>query len=122
MRGLLPLLLPAAWASNPLFCAHQTVTVTLDFSGLLGKTEEATERDMEEAAAWISENMNKPVAAFIAGLTAPPGRRMGHAGAIISGGKGTGQGKVAALEANGIAVAPTPADMAETLLSVWNPS
>ena len=76
----------------------------------------------EEAAAWISENMNKPVAAFIAGLTAPPGRRMGHAGAIISGGKGTGQGKVAALEANGIAVAPTPADMAETLLSVWNPS
>ncbi|HAN32722.1 MAG TPA: succinate--CoA ligase subunit alpha [Myxococcales bacterium] len=76
----------------------------------------------EEAAAWIASNMTKPVAAFIAGLTAPPGRRMGHAGAIISGGKGTGQGKVAALEANGIAVAPTPGDMAETLLSVWKPN
>ncbi len=75
----------------------------------------------EEAAAWIAENMKKPVAAFIAGLTAPPGRRMGHAGAIISGGKGTGQGKVAALESNGIAVAPTPGDMAETLLKVWQP-
>ncbi|MCO4762880.1 MAG: succinate--CoA ligase subunit alpha [Myxococcales bacterium] len=73
----------------------------------------------EEAAAWIKANMTKPVAAFIAGLTAPPGRRMGHAGAIISGGKGTGQGKVAALEANGVAVAPTPGDMAETLLKVW---
>ena len=54
MRGLLPLLLATAWASNPLFCAHQTVTVTLDFSGLLGKSPEATERDMEEAAAWIT--------------------------------------------------------------------
>ncbi len=54
MRGLLPLLLPAAWASNPLFCAHQTVTVTLDFSGLLGKSPEATQRDMEEAAAWLT--------------------------------------------------------------------
>jgi succinyl-CoA synthetase alpha subunit len=75
----------------------------------------------EEAAAWIKANMTKPVAAFIAGLTAPPGRRMGHAGAIISGGKGTGQGKVAALEDNGIAVAPTPADMASTLLKVWQP-
>ena len=72
----------------------------------------------EEAAAWIKANMSKPVAAFIAGLTAPPGRRMGHAGAIISGGKGTGQGKVAALQENGIAVAPTPGDMATALLEV----
>ncbi len=76
----------------------------------------------EEAAAWIKANMTKPVAAFIAGLTAPPGRRMGHAGAIISGGMGTGQGKVAALQENGIAVAPTPGDMAETLLSIWQPA
>ncbi len=70
----------------------------------------------EEAAAWIKANMKKPVAAFIAGLTAPPGRRMGHAGAIISGGKGTGQGKVAALNENGIAVAPTPGDMGNILV------
>ena len=54
MRGLLPLLITAAWASNPLFCPDQTVTITLDFSGLIGKTEEATKRDMEEAAAWLT--------------------------------------------------------------------
>ncbi len=65
----------------------------------------------EEAAAYVKEHVSKPVAAFIAGRTAPPGKRMGHAGAIISGGKGTATEKVAALEAAGIAVAPTPADM-----------
>ena len=69
----------------------------------------------EEAAAFIKERFSKPVAAFIAGRTAPPGRRMGHAGAIISGGKGTASEKVAALEDAGIAVAPTPADMGATL-------
>ena len=75
----------------------------------------------EEAAAWISTNMSKPVVGFIAGLTAPPGRRMGHAGAIISGGSGTGQGKIAAFQENGVAVAPTPGDMASTLLQIWQP-
>lgn len=65
----------------------------------------------EEAAAWIKENCKKPVAAFIAGATAPPGRRMGHAGAIVSGGKGTAQAKIAALREAGIEIAETPADM-----------
>jgi succinyl-CoA synthetase alpha subunit len=70
----------------------------------------------EEAAEWIRDNCDKPVAAFIAGATAPPGRRMGHAGAIVSGGKGTAAGKIEALKAAGIAVADTPATMADTLL------
>ena len=70
----------------------------------------------EEAAAWIQANCKKPVAAFIAGATAPPGRRMGHAGAIVSGGKGTAAGKIEALQAAGIEIAETPADMADALL------
>jgi succinyl-CoA synthetase alpha subunit len=70
----------------------------------------------EEAAEWIKANCKKPVAAFIAGMTAPPGRRMGHAGAIVSGGKGTAAGKIEALKAAGIAVAETPATMADTLI------
>jgi len=72
----------------------------------------------ERAAQFIKDKMNKPVAAFVAGTTAPPGKRMGHAGAIIAGGKGTAAEKIAALEAAGARVAPTPSDMASTLVSM----
>jgi succinyl-CoA synthetase alpha subunit len=72
----------------------------------------------EEAAAWAKDHCKKPMAAFIAGATAPPGRRMGHAGAIVSGGKGTAAGKIEALREAGIAVAETPAVMADTLIRV----
>jgi succinyl-CoA synthetase alpha subunit len=72
----------------------------------------------ERAAKFIKEKMNKPVAAFIAGTTAPEGKRMGHAGAIIAGGKGTAAEKIAALEAAGAKVAPTPSDMAATLATM----
>lgn len=72
----------------------------------------------EEAAAWIKANCRKPVAGFIAGATAPPGRRMGHAGAIVSGGKGTAAAKIEAFRAAGIGVAETPSEMADTLLKM----
>ena len=72
----------------------------------------------EEAAEWIKANCRKPVAGFIAGATAPPGRRMGHAGAIVSGGKGTAAAKIEAFKAAGIGVAATPSDMADTLLKM----
>jgi succinyl-CoA synthetase alpha subunit len=69
----------------------------------------------EEAAAWIRANMKKPVAGFIAGQTAPPGKRMGHAGAIISGGKGTAKEKIQAMKQAGIRMAPSPALIGETM-------
>ena len=72
----------------------------------------------EEAAAWLKAHCDKPVAGFIAGATAPPGRRMGHAGAIISGGKGTAQEKLAVMEECGIKVTRNPGEMGKTLQSV----
>jgi len=74
--------------------------------------------DEEAAAYWVRDNMKKPVVGFIAGVTAPPGKRMGHAGAIISGGKGTAQEKLAVMEACGIKVTRNPAEMGKLLKSV----
>jgi succinyl-CoA synthetase alpha subunit len=83
--------------------------------GEIGGTSE------EEGAYFVRDHMTKPVAAYIAGITAPPGKRMGHAGAIISGGKGTAMEKVAILKECGISVAASPAEMAQALLKVYKP-
>jgi succinyl-CoA synthetase alpha subunit len=69
----------------------------------------------EAAAEFVKKHMKKPVAGFIAGVTAPPGRRMGHAGAVISGGKGGAGDKIAAMREAGIAIAATPADLGRTV-------
>ena len=74
--------------------------------------------DEEDCARWVKDNMRKPVAGFIAGVTAPPGKRMGHAGAIISGGKGTAQEKLEVMESCGIKVTRNPAEMGKLLKSV----
>ena len=71
--------------------------------------------DEEACAEWIADNMTKPVVGFIAGVTAPPGKRMGHAGAIIAGGKGTANEKIAALEAAGVSVTRNPSDMGKLM-------
>ena len=92
----------AAFADDP-------ATEAVILIGEIGGTAE------EEAAAWVRDNFDKPVVGFIAGATAPPGRRMGHAGAIIAGGKGTAAEKMAALRAAGIHVVDSPAEMGSTV-------
>jgi succinyl-CoA synthetase alpha subunit len=93
--------------------AEDSETKALILIGEIGGSGE------EEAAAWIKTNLKKPVCAFIAGATAPPGRRMGHAGAIVAGSSGTAAAKIEAMKAAGIAVAETPASIAETLIKVF---
>lgn len=78
--------------------------------------------DEEDCAEWISQHMNKPVAAFIAGVTAPPGKRMGHAGAIIAGGRGTAADKISALEAAGVTVTANPAEIGLAMRDAINKS
>ncbi len=88
---------------------EDTQTQGVVLIGEIGGSEE------EDAAAFVKQHMNKPVTAFIAGQTAPPGRRMGHAGAIVAGGKGTAKEKIKALENAGIKVAPTPDQIGQTM-------
>ena len=82
---------------------------------LIGEIGGTAEQD---AARYIKERVTKPVVSFIAGQTAPEGKRMGHAGAIISGGKGTAEDKIAALQSAGVKIAPTPSDLGTTLKSL----
>ncbi|WLV25748.1 succinate--CoA ligase subunit alpha [Aciduricibacillus chroicocephali] len=93
---------------------NDSETTAVLMIGEIGGTQE------EEAAYWIRDNMTKPVACFIAGKTAPPGKRMGHAGAIISGGKGTAADKIKTLKECGITVAESPAEMADALIKAMS--
>ncbi len=97
-----------------LFEADQDTDAVIMIGEIGGSSE-------EEAAYFVKQHMTKPVAAYIAGITAPPGKRMGHAGAIISGGKGTAAEKVAVLQDCGISVAISPAEMAQALLKIYKP-
>jgi succinyl-CoA synthetase alpha subunit len=91
---------------------NDPATSSIVLIGEIGGTDE------EAAAAYIKQHVRKPVVAFIAGRTAPPGRRMGHAGAIISGGEGSAETKIAALKNAGITVAESPATIGESLAKV----
>ncbi|MGJ3244062.1 MAG: succinate--CoA ligase subunit alpha [Opitutales bacterium] len=95
--------------------AEDPETEAIIMIGEIGGTAE------EEACTFIRDHVDKPVAGFIAGSTAPPGRRMGHAGAIVSGGTGTAEAKFAAMKEAGVAIAETPSDIAKALFSVYSP-
>ena len=94
-----------------LFEADPATKAVIMFGEIGGSAE-------EEAAAFIAANMTKPVVSYVAGVTAPPGKKMGHAGAIISGSKGTAQAKMAALEAAGVRVATNPTAAGELMAEV----
>ena len=131
---------PLTWVSDiasvlqngftPVFADINPKNLCIDTDEVIKKISDKTKAvfmigeiggDAEETAAeWIKENMRKPVAAFIAGLTAPPGKRMGHAGAIISGGKGRAADKIATLIECGITVAKSPAKIAEAMKQALN--